>query len=408
MREILSYTELKPIIQRGVSMKTFSKDEMALKSKNIKLPQPDRTEDGIGLEEFQSKKDELAFWQTASKYKASYRVYSDIVFRPPAREDPHLLVVSLAGESGGPHLALFGGMGYEQFSDLWTLPAPTKLSSAKKWDDWPIKFEAAVSETASFYQCSLTKCDRPNRALIFGGFLKTDKQDGLETQSGLLYSIDFDAKVCSKVTTQTPLNPGGRRLHTVNFVDGGLVLVGGIDPKDEPVDQVWRFKLSRDRGPVDTGSWSQFPLFVEGLTQSGFTSTLHLHASASIPSTSKSRHANKVEPADQVLLFGGFIDGAGPENKTLSLQSLPMNVRVSELVCKGQAPQARTAHRMEYLPRSTPCLPAVDCVLLVGGRSEFGDELNDLHLFFLERDTWVALRTPPHFPLRRNFGVGVG
>lgn len=104
-------------------------------------------------------------------------------------------------------------------------------------------------------------------------------------------------------------------------------------------------------------------------------------------------------------MFGGFVDGVGPENKTFVLQTLPMGVRVVQLHCKGQLPQARTAHRLEYLPRRRPHSP-VDCLLLVGGRSEFGDELNELHLFFLERDAWVALRPPPLFAPRRNFGVG--
>ena len=99
------------------------------------------------------------------------------------------------------------------------------------------------------------------------------------------------------------------------------------------------------------------------------------------------------------------MDGVGSENKTFALQSLHIGVRVVEVVCKGQLPLPRTAHRLEYLPRRTLSSP-VDSLLLVGGRAETGDELNDLHLFVLERDAWVALRPPPGVPLRRNFGVG--
>ncbi len=43
--------------------------------------------------------------------------------------------------------------------------------------------------------------------------------------------------------------------------------------------------------------------------------------------------------------------------------------------------------------------------MIVGGRNESNNSLSDLHIFFLERETWVGIRTPKNFIPRCNFGV---
>ena len=289
-RRGISYKELKPILKQGVSINNFYKDEMSLKLSSIKIAPNDIN---LDTEEGKKKKEDILFKNHISRFSAQYRTCSKIIHKPPTREDPHLF--HCFNEERDEHsLVLYGGMGYQEFTDLWSIPLPTKLFSSDKWDHHPVKFDSLISETASLFQCTLTKKDKGSKAYLFGGKLKQEGSDAFDVHNNCIYSLDFETRVCSKLTTQTASTPGGRRFHTSNMIEGCMIIIGGVNQRDEPSDQVWKFKFHKEKGGAETGSWSKFSIVVEGVTEQFLTSSLYHHSSATVPNTSKSKHANRV------------------------------------------------------------------------------------------------------------------
>ena len=99
-------------------------------------------------------------------------------------------------------------------------------------------------------------------------------------------------------------------------------------------------------------------------------------------------------------MFGGELNGE-MTNQLLAFNTSGIKITVNEInTARGMLPCARKGHSMQYWPKH-------EAILLLSGRNIEGEFLSDIHLFFLERDFWLALAAPAKHMTRHNFGVGI-
>lgn len=174
--------------------------------------------------------------------KIELREYFEIIEKPPAGEEYRLFTCSVAGKK---QLGLYGGFGYEMFSELWTISFPKKKEFDLKWEPNRLNFDIFTADKVSLYQSTFSVLESSNTALIVGGNLRLGQAYSLYTQNNDVFSVDLNTFKARLVKSPEDPGPGFRKFHTANFINSSLYIVGGINAKDEPQSEVWRLKLSK-------------------------------------------------------------------------------------------------------------------------------------------------------------------
>jgi len=231
---------IQSILKRGVSVHTFTMNGAVGKLRNVlSVKMPEEPKEDPSDEIIRNEQD---FWLYVYSLKAEYHVYNQIVMRPPSRELGELARYSLNGKE---YLILYGGIGYETFSDVWTIPVPKKHHADKAWTQHEIRYEShPATESISLFLStfSITHYRGKPKAFIFGGTLKIGKSSYMDFPNNTLYKLDLETFQAKVLTPLSPSTPSARRHHASCFLGQVLYVIGGIDyTKEEHLDEVWKY-----------------------------------------------------------------------------------------------------------------------------------------------------------------------
>jgi hypothetical protein len=291
---------------QGSEDNIYSKDRSVNKLRGIRASQksiqksvkdtvvPD--EEIFNVDEEEQKKQEQEFFSFMHRIQVEYRVIYSIVMKPPSRERTTLAKYTLGGKE---YLLVYGGIGYEIFSDIWTISMPSRSTQTdKEWICRSLSFDTHVSDSISLFQSSLsmTSIQGKPRAYIFGGILKLGSSSFTDFPNNTLYKLDLETFHAKKVIVEGKASPSARKHHSSCVLDDVLIIVGGVDlVKEEPLAEVWRFRISKLIFNLASSTWARSPLVLGDSNISTELLSMHEHRAVAIPSTSKSIHARRVQ-----------------------------------------------------------------------------------------------------------------
>ena len=198
----------------------------------------------IAASEREQKKKQEDFMKFMASIHADFKDCDEIIIKPPAGEE---YILSWCKIQGKETLVLSGGMGYEIFPEIWTIRFPQKTAFEKEWVSSLISYESIASDRVAFYQSSFTLLDDTGNGLIFGGVIKIGKGAGLESINEATYSVDLNTLQAKQIKSKDfdEPGPGHLRFHSAGIIDGCLIIVGGVNSREEPSTNVWKLKVSK-------------------------------------------------------------------------------------------------------------------------------------------------------------------
>lgn len=195
-------------------------------------------------EKEQKKKQDEYFKFIASTY-VEFKFCDEIIVKPPAGEEFRMHCMKLNGQES---LVISGGIGYEIFPEIWTIKCPQKPQLERfesKWTPHLITYDYYVTERVSFYQSSFTPIDENGTVIIFGGMLKLGAGAGIESTNDNAFIVDLNSMTGRLVKSREEPGPGHLRLHCAGCIDGCLIIVGGLNAREEQNNQIWKLKVSK-------------------------------------------------------------------------------------------------------------------------------------------------------------------
>jgi Galactose oxidase, central domain len=194
----------------------------------------------IDERELKSKQAELL--NLIKSIRLHVNVRDEIVEKPPAGEEYRLILFTVSGKS---HLGLFGGYGYEMFSDFWSIQLPEKQKFDIKWQSTKLKFDIFAADSVSIYQSTFSVQDSTNLATIVGGSFKLETALSYMNYNEDIFIVDMTTLKARLVKSPENPGPGFRRFHSANYIGSNLYIIGGLDAKDEPQSDIWKLKICR-------------------------------------------------------------------------------------------------------------------------------------------------------------------
>lgn len=194
------------------------------------------------IEEREVMKKEIDLQKFVKNIRLECKVCHEIVVKPPAGENYRLEVCKIGGQDC---LILYGGLGYEMFSEVWTIPLTGRHNFDIKWKEERLKFDIFTSDKVSLYQSSFTVFDTNDHAVIYGGTQKIGKGTSFITPNEDIFMVDLNSMSAECIGSLEGVGPGTRRLHSVSYLEPNFYIIGGLDSKNEPTSKVWKLKISR-------------------------------------------------------------------------------------------------------------------------------------------------------------------
>ena len=276
---------LRPIVKRGISIAGFTTRAMNERMSVLPINLPEEPMESVALDEEALKLEEIRFVEKIRSLRAKITEDPSTNTKPPSREEGHLVTVNYGNQTW---LVVYGGIGCQVFTDIWFCPIH-RVSMG--WSNRDLVFsDFATVDNIGLFQSSFTPATHTPKPHIylFGGYVRNPKSSAFDGPNHNLYCLDLESFVCSKMQSHSTLKPTHRRFHAAVYHEGNLYIIGGIDGRDEPVHDCWRFRPSNH-------SWTPFHMVLGSRFISEETSlSIHAHAAVSIPSSSKSNHSGKV------------------------------------------------------------------------------------------------------------------
>ena len=184
------------------------------------------------------------FQMPPRKFKVQCFALDKIVVKPVSRERP---ILGCFVHNHLLNLFLFSGLGSELGSKACTLELPYSWdkASAPIWQLSAIKYDNFENDQVALFQCSFSKMERENCALVFGGHLNIGGGFSIMCLNRSLFKVDLLTKEMKEVRSNSCKFPKPRRLHSSAICDNLLYIIGGMDGADQVFDEVWRFNLSK-------------------------------------------------------------------------------------------------------------------------------------------------------------------
>ena len=237
-----------------------------------------------------------------------------------------------------------------------------------------------------------TAINYKDNIIFFGGGKATNSAIQTREAISTVSCLNIKKRTITKLPSVTD-TPRGRRNHTACLVNRNMIIIGGIDSKNEYQKDLWTYSFDYNR-------WHNFNLskkndiIPHGIAYHQAVSVVKAgkkYVGLGLDARLDDDYAQLIDDkedliSDGIYLFGGknFQDLVQPVLYILKLDKPKLEWDTQ--TTSGQTPTARFNHIMK-------CQPNISCLAICGGQN-FEEEsyLNDVHQLSLRKKCWVKVK----------------
>lgn len=241
--------------------------------------------------------------------------------------------------------------------------------------------------------------------IFFGGGKATNTAIKMRETLSSVSCLNLKKKTIIKLHSITE-HPRGRRNHTACLVNRNMVIMGGIDSKNEYLKDIWSYSF-------DYSKWNKYTvskkndIFPFGIAYHQAVSVIRAnkkYLGLGIDVRLDDEYADLIEDKDDLVddgiyMFGGknHEDLLEPNLYILKVDKVKLEWTTQSTV--GTLPCSRFNHIMK-------CLPNISCLTIFGGQNFDGEPyLNDVFQLSLRKKFWVKIKVTGEGLLHRSSAV---
>lgn len=309
--------------------------------------------------------------------------------------------MNLSESEDGPKLIFFGGLGNGINFDFVSFDLSSQTFE-------PIRVNNNGNWARYGHSSTIISIDK---ILIFGGDkhfrrIINPLENSNQTQVNQnFWQLDMLSGIAEEISSDSCKKPKHRKFHGSCLFDKNyLVIFGGMKINYKFMNDLWIYD-------IEERVWHEFPIdfeinvFLElGIAHhslvclsSEITEISKSDAGIGLNGQNKSSSQNQNEKAQKaiylfknhkknilldVYLFGGINESNElMDNKLWRLGMKNHDFYFKEVLSKGYLPEKRHSHTLNASPKEK-------MLIMIGGKSEMGNYLNDVHIFRLQTGIW--------------------